>query len=88
MAKYLSAPLMDEDFRRNLEAEEELDLIFDEQEAKYLKQIADEKKGREKAEKEKEALAIKLAKQMKKFGASTDEIAKETGLSLKTIQKL
>ncbi|ACF14726.1 hypothetical protein Ctha_2275 [Chloroherpeton thalassium ATCC 35110] len=109
MATYLSTPLSDEEFRRNLEAEEELDLIFDEQEAKYMKQIAAEKKGREEAEKakaetekmleierrerdadrrQKEELAVKLAVQMKKFGASTEEIARETGLSLEEIMRL
>jgi len=88
IVEYLRGPVMDEEFRRNLAAEEELDLIFDEQEAKYMQQIAEEKKRREKAEKEKEALAIKLAKQMKKIGASVEEIAKETGLSQKTIRKL
>ncbi|ACF14720.1 hypothetical protein Ctha_2269 [Chloroherpeton thalassium ATCC 35110] len=37
MVEYLRSPLMDESFRRNLEAEEEIDRIFDEQEAKYIK---------------------------------------------------
>jgi len=95
MAKYLSAPLSDEGFRRNLEAEEELDMIFDEQESKYMKQIAAEKKGREEerrqkeeALKQKEALAVKLAIQLKKYGASVEAIAKETGLSREDIMNL
>ena len=39
IAEYLQGPLMDEDFRIKLEAEEEIDTIFDEQEKKYLMQI-------------------------------------------------
>jgi len=74
IAKYLQGPTMDDDFRRHLEAEEELDTIFDEQEARYLKQI--------------EVLAIKLAKQMKRYGSSLDEIAKETGLTKEDIENL
>ena len=51
MAKYLQGPLMDEEFRRKLEAEEEIDTIFDEQEARFLKKIAESEKGKQEAEK-------------------------------------
>jgi hypothetical protein len=53
MANYLQSPLMDDDFRRNLAAEEQLDYIFGQQEMKYLKQIADAEKAKKLAEKEK-----------------------------------
>jgi hypothetical protein len=53
MAKYLQGPLMDEEFRRKLEAEEEIDTIFDEQEARFLKKIAESEKGKQEAEKRK-----------------------------------
>ncbi len=43
IASYLERPILDADFRKRLEAEEELDIIFNNQEAKYLKQIADAK---------------------------------------------
>ena len=56
IAKYLQGPVMDEAFRRNLEAEEELDTIFDEQEAKYLKKIV-EAEEREKEAKQNESRA-------------------------------
>lgn len=39
MARYLQGPLTDDMFRRNLAAEEEIDAIFDAQDAKYLRQI-------------------------------------------------
>jgi len=54
IAQYLQGPLMDDTFRRNLEAEEEIDTIFDEQEAKYLKQIveAEERESIERRQKE------------------------------------
>lgn len=109
VAKYLQGPVMDENFRRQLEAEEQLDTIFDAQEAKYLKKIAEaldqkeaaelreqeERKQKEEANKQREAAEVrekhalsKLARQMKNYGASNDEIARETGLSNEEIQKL
>ena len=102
VVKYLQGPVMDDNFRRQLEAEEQLDAIFDAQEAKYLKKIAevlDEKEAAE--EREQEALKqkkvaeerekqtrYKLARQMNNYGASKDEIARETGLSIEDIEKL
>jgi len=68
VVKYLQGPVMDDNFRRQLEAEEQLDTIFDAQEAKYLKKIAEvldqkeaavereleERKQKEEANKQKE----------------------------------
>ena len=51
IAHYLQSPLMDDTFRRNLEAEEQLDCIFGQQEAKHLKQLAEAEKGKQEAEK-------------------------------------
>ena len=86
---------MDDKFRRQLEAEEQLDTIFDGQEAKYLKQIAlalnekeEANKQKEEANKQKKILAIKLAIQMKKYGAPLNEITIETGLTKEEIEKL
>jgi hypothetical protein len=95
IANYLQGPLLDDEFRRNLEVEDEIDTIFDEQEAKYLKRILEAEKGekdqkRKRIEAEqrennerllKQSLAIKLAKRLKQDGASDEEIMKETGLS-------
>jgi hypothetical protein len=53
LATYLHGPVADEQFRRNLDAEEELDSIFDQQEAKYLHQIAVAQQEKEEAEREK-----------------------------------
>ena len=86
---------MDEEFRRKLEAEEEIDTIFDEQEARFLKKIAESEKRKQEAEKreqlekfqkeeerrQKVSLAVKLATYMKQNGASAAEIIKETGLN-------
>ena len=88
IAKYLQGPVMDDKFRRQLEAEEQLDTIFDGQEAKYLRQIALALNEKEEANKQKEILAIKLASQMKKIGIPLNEIALETGLSKEVIEKL
>lgn len=93
IARYLETPLRDEAFRRQLEAEEELDTIFDAQEAKYLRKIAEALNQKEAAEKlaeeerkQKETVLKKLIFQMKKNGATVAEIALETGLSIKEVQ--
>lgn len=88
IARYLQGPVMDENFRRNLEAEEELDTIFDEQEAKYLKKIAEAEKREKEERKQKKILAIKLATYMKQRGESIEVIAKETGLSRRIVSDL
>ncbi|MDD3527954.1 MAG: hypothetical protein PHX39_13490, partial [Bacteroidales bacterium] len=99
MAEYLQRPLMDEAFRRTLEAEEEIDTIFDAQEAKYLKKIAEaearekkaregeklERKQKETERRQKESLALKLATYMKQRGADIEDIIKQTGLAAETI---
>ena len=54
IAKYLEKPAMDAEFRRQLEVEEEIDNIFDEQEAKFLKQIKEANLREEKERKLKE----------------------------------
>jgi ABC-type phosphate transport system auxiliary subunit len=102
IAKYLQGPVMDDDFRRHLEAEEELDTIFDEQAARHLRQITEALENKRVAEereqaarsseiialKQKEAFAVKLARQMMKYGANLSEIASETGLSAEEILNL
>jgi len=102
IANYLQSPLMDDNFRRNLEAEVQLDYIFGQQEARYLKKISEAEKREqlEKFQKEEErnqkeeerrqkiSLALKLAAYMRQNGASTLEISKETGLSPEEIMEL
>jgi hypothetical protein len=81
VVKYLQVPLMDEKFRRYMLVEDELDHIFDQQEKKYQKRI-------EAAENSKIEALYKLAAFMKKSGATTNEILKETGLDLDDIRLL
>lgn len=95
IARYLQGPVMDEEFRRNLEVEEEIDFIFEEQELKFLKKIAEaenreeeERRLKEDERRQKNALAVKLAKQLRKSGLDIDEIAQETGLNPDTIINL
>jgi hypothetical protein len=66
VVKYLQGPVMDDNFRRQLEAEEQLDTIFDAQEAKYLRKITEALDQKEAAElreqeerKQKEAAEIR-----------------------------
>ena len=88
IARYLQGPVMDEAFRRKLEAEEELDTIFDEQEAKYKQKIAEAEKRENEAKKAEKILARKLALHLKKSGTSIEEIQRETGLDQRTIEEL
>ncbi len=88
MANYLQGPLLDDDFRRNLEVEEEIDTIFDEQEAKYLQKIVEIEQREQKARLIIDSLALKLAKRLKQDGASDEHIMRETGLSMEEIFNL
>jgi len=49
IARYLEGAARDDTFRQQLKGEEEIDNIFDEQEAKYLKQIEEAKRKEKKA---------------------------------------
>jgi Skp family chaperone for outer membrane proteins len=62
LANYLHGPVADEQFRRNLDAEEEIDTIFDQQEYKYLQQIAQAQIEKEEAEREREEAEKREAK--------------------------
>ncbi|TVQ20226.1 MAG: hypothetical protein EA361_00250, partial [Bacteroidetes bacterium] len=101
IAQYLQEPVMDEQFRRNLELERQTENTFFEQESK----IQQEEKLRREAEKQaaqyriekdeersqKEAMLRKLrdlAKILKTTGMPIDEIAEKTGLSKDEIEGL
>jgi hypothetical protein len=53
-----------------------------------IKQKEEELRQKEEERRMKETFAVKLAHQMKLYGASVDEIKKETGLSAKEIKGL
>ncbi|TVR39963.1 MAG: hypothetical protein EA394_08895 [Bacteroidia bacterium] len=53
IARYLQGPLLDDHFRRQLLVEEELDIIFENQERKYLQKIEEAEKQTKKAREEK-----------------------------------
>jgi hypothetical protein len=89
MARYLQGPLLDDNFRRQIDVEEELDFIFDEQQARFLKKFeeleAREKEARqreEEAAQQSKSLALKLARLMKSQGFTDEEISRETGLEM------
>ena len=91
IAKYLQIPVMNEEFRRQLEAEEEIDTIFDRQETKFLKQIKEAKQNEEKAKQNEEKAKQNIlasAKQMKSFGMPLETIIETTKLSKEAIEKL
>lgn len=98
IAEYLQLPVLDEEFRRQLEAEEEIDNIFDQQEAKYLKKIANaEAKAeleRQNAEKERQNAElerqekIEMIKNMKNNGMTNLQISQITGKTEQEIEEL
>jgi predicted transposase/invertase (TIGR01784 family) len=88
LANYLHGPVADAQFLRNLDAEEELDSIFDQQEAKYLHQIAVAQQEKEDAERREQEVKIKLATKMKKYGECVEDIMRETGLTEQEIENL
>lgn len=95
IAEYLQVPLMDDDFRRNLEAEEEIDTIFDAQEAKYQRQIAEAQRKEEIAKKREEKernQKLKERNQKHKERELKESLASKLALHLKNsgvdIQKI
>lgn len=91
VAEYLQGPVMDASFRRQLEVEEEIDQIFEEQEAKYERQIAEimAEAERERTEKEQALAQIKRAvRTMAVQGVSKSVIADSFGIEEDEIQKI
>lgn len=102
IAKYLQAPVMNDEFRRQLEVEEEIDTVFDKQETKYLKQLKKAKLNEEKAKLNEEKAKLnekkaklnekeksyKLAKLLLKLNEPINKIITETGLSKEEINNL
>jgi DNA-directed RNA polymerase specialized sigma24 family protein len=98
IARHLQKPVLDEEFRRQLEGEEELDEIFDKQESKYLKQIEEAKHREEEAiKREKNAIERQVEAQNKlksivlkqyQKGKSIKEIADDLGLEVEEIKKI
>lgn len=98
IVKYLSSAVYNEEVRRNLRGEQEIDEIFRNQEA----QLAQAEERAEKAElkmeevkrqaaeatQQRKAMQIQLAKYMLKNGASTSEIIQQTGLTSTEIANL
>ncbi len=92
IAKYLEGPAMDAGFRRQLETEEEIDRIFDKQEAKFLKQIKEARQGEEDAkQREEEERKLKEeAKQREKEERKLKEEARqrEKTLTIKFVRQM
>jgi len=84
IVKYLQSPVMDEEFRRQLRAEEEIDQIFDEQELKYIKQIEEAKQK----EQEAKLLNNNIISNLYKSGMSIDEISKIANKTVVEIQEI
>ena len=61
IATHLQAPVMDADFRRRLEVEEELDNTFDQQERKYMKQIEEARQREDEERRLKELAEAKVS---------------------------
>lgn len=94
IAKYLQGPVMNEQFRRQLEAEEEIDTIFDRQEAKLVQALQEAEEAKQKAEaerkqkEEKEQTIINLIKKLHLKGFSISEIAEDTGKSNEDVTRI
>jgi len=91
IAEYLQGPVLDEKFRRQLETEDEIDLIFDKKEAKYLKKLAEaeEKTEQERIAKERaEAKAVQERKEKERAEAKAEQERKEKERVLSKIKKM
>jgi len=65
IARYLQTPVMDDTFRVQLAAEEEIDLIFDQQENKYIHKIREAEDKAEQAEAKAEQAEAKAEQERK-----------------------
>lgn len=98
IANILHFPVADQQFRTQLEAEEELDRIFDEQARKYEMKIKEALQEKEEAVQEKEAALQReadvrnrlqaTAKIMKQARISVDEITQHPGLDRDIVEAL
>jgi hypothetical protein len=98
IAEYLQRPLQEEEIRKRLQAEEEVEALFALQEAeKEQLRMAVEEERRQKEEalkREEEARAqarenaLKLARLLLKTGASAEEVARETGLPPDEVRRM
>ncbi len=91
MADYLQRPLLDEEVRQQLKAEEEIDLVFARQEAQieYYRQEAEEaSRQKEEALWQVRLNAMKLARVLLQSGKSIEEVARETGLTEEELGQL
>lgn len=99
--QYLTGPAEDEDFRRRLQAEEEIDEIFRNQEAQLAEKNAalqssilkiEQEKQRAEQEKQRADKAEETVKQFAQYlfnaGLSITEIAQKTGLSEENIKNI
>ncbi len=88
VAQYLQKPLLDDSFRRQLDAEEEIDFIFDQQESRFEKRIEEVKQEADTAKQESLRTKGKLAKLLQQMGKSEEEICNETGLSIADLNNI
>lgn len=98
VARYLEAPLQNEEFRNKLVAEQEIDQIFDQQERKYLKQIDDIKAEKEIAEalaekerSEREKVEFEMINAIRKLhlmNMTLEQISQITGKNIQFIQQI
>jgi len=91
IARYLQTPVLDDSFRLQLQAEEEIDMIFDDQEYRHIKEKMELRKEKEEAESREKMAQDKIlesARFMKQHGISMKDIAVATGLSEEQISSL
>ena len=85
IARYLQGPLLDDHFRQQLLVEEELDIIFENQERKYLQKIEEEEKKTQKEREEK----LQLLREKTKLLRKNEEVLKsQLSLVSKFVQHL
>jgi hypothetical protein len=82
IAQYLQAPVMDQNFRRNMHAEQELDSVFGPQ----LAQLHQAQQKLQEAEQRNILLTRKWIKALQQQGLSAEEIASETGMGLDEVR--
>lgn len=91
VANYLHLPVADEQFRKQLEGEQEIEFILDNQEAKFLKKIEEAERLKKEAEKNASEVQFKLKKAIQRMlskGFTLAEIAEDLEIAESEVKQI
>jgi hypothetical protein len=88
VAEYLHVPLMDQQFTRTLELEEEMESFFDKQQTRFLRQMVELENTKLEEQRRLDLILLRTAGELKKSQIPVKKIMEITGLSYAQIGNL